>query len=398
MNTDFYMWLKNSLAAKRFAVILFVICCGYYVLETINGRSGMPDFRVYYDAANAFIFDTQLYGKAFGLTSGFYKYSPFAAIPFIPLALLPYKVASVIYYLLLTGVFVWWLLYVFHHIASQQEKFPIKKTGIILFLSTLFLADHIERELHLGNVNLFLLIASFFVFIAIEKRQNLKAGIIYGIILLFKPHFIILLPYFVWKKEWKTVFVSVATVFIGFLIPAIAKGWQGNLEIQTQWLQAMRDHNFSLVNSPNTIYGIINRFVFAGNVGNVLVPIALLVTAIFFVLFLLRNAKRNNRFVEYFMLIALIPNLTHTDTEHFMWTCPLIVYSLVVLNLQGIRKYWFIVTLLILAFIPYCLNSPDIVGWQLRWWFDEGGLMGIANLILVLSAVYLYIRTSKISA
>ena len=104
-------WLRQSAAAKRFVIITFLLCLGYYILETINGRAQMADFRVYYDAANAFLHNTQLYGKSFGVSSGFYKYSPFACIPFIPLAVFPYAVASVIYYLLVTFSMIWFSLY-----------------------------------------------------------------------------------------------------------------------------------------------------------------------------------------------------------------------------------------------------------------------------------------------
>jgi len=389
MKSTFIEWVKDSAAAKRYALIAFAICIAYYILEYINGRAQMADFRVYYDAANAFLFDTQLYGKSFGVSSGFYKYSPFAAIPFIPLAILPYAVASAIYYLLLTLAFIWWPLRLIYEISKHSPQVELKKTGIIIFLSVLFLADHIERELHLGNVNLFLLIASFFVYRALEKGKSIKAGVIFGIILLFKPHFVILYPYLIWKSKWKTIATSLITLFIGFLLPIVVKGWYGNLEIHTQWLQAMRDtqwlqamrdHNISLEDSANTIYGIFNRFLLNGSAGATLVVILLALTAAGFVVFLIRNRKLsgNNhvRFVEFFVLIAAIPNLAHTDTEHFMWTWPLIAYSIVVISLKGLRAHWSSALLMAIAFIPYCVNSPDIVGAETRYLFDEGGLLG----------------------
>ncbi len=399
MNSDFWDWFKSSAAAKRYAVIAFVICIAYYVLEYINGRAQMADFRVYYDAANAFLHDTQLYGKAFGVSSGFYKYSPFAAIPFIPLAVLPYTIASGIYYLLMTIAFIWWPLKLIHYVATKHNDFNIQKTGAIIFISVLFLADHIERELHLGNVNLFLLIASFFAFKALVKNENIKAGIIIGIIILFKPHFVILLPYLAWKKKLKSILSSIAAVFAGFLIPAVLKGWNGNIQIHEQWLQAMRDHNISLEDSPNTVYGIINRFFLRGDSGATLVLALLVVVAACFVWFLVRNKKKwgnsSIRFIEYFVLIAAIPNLAHTDTEHFMWTWPLITFAVIVLSLGHLQKKVIIIILLTLAFIPYCINSPDIVGHEVRFLFDEGGLLGVANVILILTTVYLYINRTK---
>jgi hypothetical protein len=99
------------------------------------------------------------------------------------------------------------------------------------------------------------------------------------------------------------------------------------------------------------------------------------------------------RFIEFFILVALIPNLVHTDTEHFMWTWPLIAFIIIELfkkkntlfNSEGLA----VIVLFTISFIPYCLNSPDLVGKKLRFLFDEGGLLGIANLFIIAAAVLL---------
>lgn len=399
MTEGFSTWLKESKAAKQYATIAFLLCIAYYVLEYINGRAQMADFRVYYDAANAFIHNTQLYGKAFGVSSGFYKYSPFAALPFIPLAILPYAIASGIYYLLMTFAFIWWPLYLLYYIATTQVTIDWKKTGLVIFFSVLFLADHIERELHLGNVNLLLLILTFFSYTALSKGKSTTAGILIGIVLLFKPHFVILLPLLIWKGKWKTLLVVGVTVLLGFITPALFKGGQGNLALHQEWIQTMRLHNTSLEDSPNTIYGIVNSFLLQGSGSTGLVVLLLSLVAALYIWLLVRNRKvfgnSDIRFMEYFILVAAIPNLTHTDTEHFMWTWPLIAYSILSLSTLSLKKYWPIVILLVLAFVPYCLNSPDIVGKEIRYLFDEGGLLGVANLILIAVSVYLFIHSKS---
>jgi hypothetical protein len=92
------------------------------------------------------------------------------------------------------------------------------------------------------------------------------------------------------------------------------------------------------------------------------------------------------RYEEYFLLIGLVPNLVHTDTEHFMWVWPMLALAVcAALNTKTIYRV-VIICLLALAFIPFALNSPDIVGkrWQLL--FDEGGL-GVANVLILVAAM-----------
>jgi hypothetical protein len=390
---SFLNWIKDERSPQLFAGISFIICLAYYALETFNGRAQMADFRVYYDAANAFLNDTQLYGKAFGVSSGFYKYSPFACLPFVPLAVLPYKIASFIFYLLISGSIIWFSLYLYKSIVGERYE----KTGWIVGLTALYMADHLERELHLGNINLFLLIAAFWIFTFLKNEKQLFAGLLYGLLLLFKPHFLILLPYFIWKKQWKASLISVAFVLVGLLLPALLKGWTGNLHLVHDWFAAMRDHSIKLEESPNTIYGIFNHFILRQTGHPISIVILLGITSAWFLFFLIKNKMKfgntDVRFIEFFILVALIPNLVHTDTEHFMWTWPLIAFIIIELfkkkntlfNSEGLA----VIVLFTISFIPYCLNSPDLVGKKLRFLFDEGGLLGIANLFIIAAAVLL---------
>ena len=374
---------------KRFAIVVGIVCLGYLVLEWYNGRAQMADFRVYYDAANALIHGDTLYGKAFGVSSGFYKYSPFACIPFIPLALLPYGIASVFYYLLTTAAIIWFSLRVSKVVSGSETL----NTLTLPILTGLFLIDHLERELHLGNINLLLLIALFESYVLLKSNRNAKGGALYGLVLLFKPHFLLLLPYLIWKKRILAVSSCFAVIGLGLLIPAAALGWQQNVQLLQQWAHAMSDHNIALQLSPNTIYGLINHAFMYGNAGAWLVLSCLVAVASWFAFLIVRNDRlagarwsSDVRFTEYFLLVALVPNLVHTDTEHFMWVWPML--ALAIYGAMQTDGEWrkTRIALLALAFIPFALNSPDIVGSKIRLLFDEGGL-GVANVLILVCAL-----------
>jgi hypothetical protein len=257
------------------------------------------------------------------------------------------------------------------------------------------MADHLERELHLGNINLFLLIAAFWIFILLQKGRQVQAGLLYGLLLLFKPHFLILLPYFIWKKQWKASLFTVAFVSVGLLFPAIIKGWNGNLHLVHDWFTAMKDHSIKLEESPNTVYGIFNHFILRQPGHPLSIVILLGLISLLFLFYLITNQRKQGnsevRFMEYFILVALIPNLVHTDTEHFMWTWPLIAYTMVQIfkkkNTLFHSESLAVIVLFTISFIPYCLNSPDLVGKKLRFLFDEGGLLGVANLFIIAAAL-----------
>lgn len=372
-----------------FAFIATLLGLGYFALEFANDRAQMADFRVYYDAASALLRNGKVYGEAFGVSSGFFKYSPAACLPFVPLALLPYTAASVIYYTLVLSAIVWFMIMIIRATGATVSK----NQGWILLIVSLFMADHLERELHLGNVNLFLLIAVYFIYKKIISEKKSQAGILYGIVLLFKPHFLILLPYWLWRKEWKLVVYSSIAILIGLLVPALFKGWTANMTLLGEWMAAIRDHNVQLYESPNTVYGLVHVVMPGSFNHSLLIPMLLAVTGLLYLLFISRNKNTSEpmrTFIEVFVLVALIPNLAHTDTEHFMWTWPLIAFSVVQLFQHTVKLKWVVVLLLTMAFVPYCLNSPDIVGKQLRYLFDEGGLLGLANLMIIGVSVWVF--------
>lgn len=379
---------------KRFSISVAILCILYYVLEWYNGRAQMADFRVYYDAANALLHGNTLYGKAFGVSSGFYKYSPFACIPFIPLAVLPYSIASVIYY----GVTAAAIIFFSVRVSTYLQGTSANQRLLLPLLAGLFLIDHLERELHLGNINLLLLIALFETFIALKSNQNIRGGVFYGLVLLFKPHFVLLLPYFIWKKRFKTVAASVASVAFGLFLPAVALGWKENMSLLNKWFGAMSDHNLALQRSPNTIYGLLNNIFLDGQAGSWLIAVTLLLVAVLVAIFILRNDRiagekwsTNLRYQEYFLLIALVPSLVHTDTEHFMWIWPLLALSIYGLLNKDVKQTRLGIILLALAFIPFAINSPDLVGNRLQLLFDEGGI-GLGNLLIIAAALMVNTR------
>lgn len=380
-----------------FVTAILVLAIGYFMLEWHNGRAQMADFRVYYDAAHAITHSETVYGKAFGVSSGFYKYSPFACIPFIPFTWLPYTAASLLYYLIISTTI--GLLALRIAAISGTDKVPL-----IASISACFLVDHLERELHLGNINLLLLVLLFTSFRLMIAGHSLRAGLLIGLTLLFKPHFMLLAPYLVVKKEWRVLAGAGTAIVAGLLIPAFGLGFAGNTVLLQQWLHAMQEHNVALYQSPNTIYGIINGFVPWTQWGNSLVAVVLIIVAFSFLLYMRSNHKNQKQgadrkrltYLEYFTLVALVPNLVHTDTEHFMWSWPLIGLLIAQIReeIHTIRAKLQAI-LLFIAFIPFGINSPDIVGTNLQRLFDEG-LLGCANLLIIALALTNTTKTTSL--
>jgi hypothetical protein len=367
----------------------------YLVLLFINHRFQLSDFNVYYGAADALINGEQVYGKAFGLSSGFYKYSPEILVPFLPFALLKYDVAAVLFYMINTGI-VLLLLNEFKQTFFKSLEWGME-VWFFLIVAVLFFGDQLERELFLGNVNALLLLLTLWSVRSIENNQRAKAGVIYAVVLCFKIHFLILLPYFILKKEWK-VLLYTALGLLGTAIVLFACVPKRFIVLHSQWLKAVQAHNVQLDHSPNTIYFFIQKVLSSMHMS--VIPVAAVViglgiAGVGYLTFIWKNVGKGFQSNEALILLALIPVLTHTDTEHFLWAMPFFLMILITVSTWNKKGKIAAGVVLFFASIPFLFNSPDIVGKGLSKQLDEGGIGFMLILLLLLSFLYRSVKVFR---
>ena len=367
----------------------------YLMLLFVNHRFQLSDFNVYYGAADALMNGEQVYGKSFGLSSGFYKYSPEILVPFLPFALLKYDLAAVLFYLINTGIILL-LLNEFKQTFFKSLEWG-REVWFFLITTVLFFGDQLERELFLGNVNALLLLLTLWSVRSIENKQHAKAGLIYAVVLCFKIHFLILLPYFILKKEWK-VLLCTALGLLGTAIVLFACVPNRFMVLHSQWLKAVQAHNVQLDQSPNTIYFFIQKILSSAHMAVVptaAVLIGLAIAGLTYLKFIWKNVGNGFQSNEALLLLALIPVLTHTDTEHFLWAMPFFLMILITVSTWNKKGKITAAIVLLCASIPFLFNSPDIVGKTLSKQLDEGGIGLSLLLLLLLSFFYHSVKFFK---
>src|ERR1035437_2390660 len=241
---------------RPFILISGVVILLILVMELVNNRFSMSDFEVYYYAAQSFVSNHQVYGHQFGgENTGFYKYSPFALFFFIPLSLLPVVVAKVIFFLLIGVAAVAVLLLTSHLLQEVTEK----KSGFsnwMLAIIAIVACSRLHRELHMGNVNMILLLMLLLILWFTLHGKQVTAGVLFAIVLFIKPHFIILAPLFLLRKQYVLLAVAFAGIIVEIMIPAIFIGVSGNWDLHRDWAQVMLQHAGTLEGVYNTIYSL----------------------------------------------------------------------------------------------------------------------------------------------
>jgi hypothetical protein len=388
---------------KVYVLIMALFFTAFAVMEAINKRFWLHDFQVYYDAATHFSSGKTVYGIAFGLGSGYYKYSPFALFIFFPLTLVHYDVAKVIYFIFLS------LLIMITVIVSDRlvkEKLlgqhNTKPRLIILFLITIAFVQHIYYELHLGNINILLLLLSLLALHLVLKKKEWAAGLFLTLAILIKPHFVILIPLLFLRKRFVTIVSCIAGIVFGLLIPSLYAGFSANMQLLGEWKETMLQHNISPVKGQDTIYSWLYRVSgssIAGASQNIFVLSVLVFTALLIFAFIIYNQRREaeitdnkglgikNSVFEYLVLLALIPNLTVTDSEHFLFSVPLIAW---VINYLFIRKPGYLLSVLVIIILfLYGGNLREAIGAPASKWMTTTGILGLGNLLLIGMSIYM---------
>lgn len=347
----------------------------------INGRFHQWDFQVYYGAAADWLSDGEVYGQSYGLSSGFYKYSLTALIPFVPFTFLPYFWASTLYYFVLLFLMVKMMQKWAKWLKCANSYWSITA---VFWMTLVYFGDHLERELFLGNINFLLLVLLMWFWYQIQFAKWKWAGWILAFVCLVKPHFVITLPLVILLKQWDLLKHFGIAILSLFLLPVVFCGPIDFFELNQAWFKTMAAHNAALYQSPNTFYGIfysiVSQWISQPKMGYVFVVLLFVGLLILILWFYWQKLIKANLTILFFLIFALVPSLTHTDTEHFLFSMPLFLFIL--FSIEKTEKVGVIYIALFFAMIPFLFNSPDLIGkkWSLR--MDEGGL-GWANFILI---------------
>lgn len=383
--------LKEYYAAQRHAslLILFIVLNIYMLLEIRNDRFWLSDFGVYHKAAGRLVAGEDLYQ---GESDGFYryKYSPTAALYFVPLGVLPLYLAKVIYWILLSAV-----VCLGFHLSSclarpdiRAEK-PARQNNVVL-ISALIMGVCIERELHLGQVNQLLLVSYLFFILLLRAEREILASLILSAGIFLKPFGLLFLPYLLVKGKFRAVlFFLIFVVLLGFL-PVLFVGFD-NLQGQlSDWFAELRielSGKQELLSPGNhTAFSVLARytplrFLVTGTTEILIFQtLVLILIGLACGIIIVRGKSLSGSIaLESAFLMGLIPLLAFTSYNAFGFLEAASV--LILFNLSGMAKPWAataVVGLFLLGF-----NMHDIVGHRLWLLFNDLSLVAVGAMILL---------------
>lgn len=371
--------IRLSAGERIFAVFLLAFAALFVFVEMNNGKLYTNDFRVYYDASRDFFSGNNPYDHAYGLSTGFFKYPPFTLYLFGLISWMPYDTAKMVHLSLLIGATAYSFIAGRRLVNRLQTKENKGMAYGWLFLVFAVFAIHLTRELHMGNVNMFLVALFLAGMNSFTEQKSGLTAIYWSLLIILKPILIVALLPLLLMKNWKVVVKMIALGGFFLVFPIVTRGVSGAWSLWHDWFKAAAAHGDYLTSS-NTVANIL-RTTTGFDKGWI-------VTAILFLLiaFLMVKEGLNRGVSSSFLLkwsavfLAFIPNIFITDTEHFLYALPLVFLVLGEAIQTKSLLLWFLFATGMLCF---SFHSSDLLGNDLSTFVSTYGLLGIGNLIFI---------------
>jgi len=381
---------------KYFALsIIFLGLITGMLIEIHNHRFWQSDFKVFYKAANRLLKGETL-DKGNNI-DGFYryKYSPPGAIYFIPFAILPLPLAKVAYWIFLSLIICFGFYLI---IRLCLPNAPPKTINNTVFLGSLILIAHIQRELHLGQVNHLLLVLYILALYFYMKGKDIQTSLIIAMTVFLKPFGLIFIPYFLVKKNFRMLLYFLGfIVLLGFLpilfyhfnIDAFALQYKMWIYELTQELSEKQNLDSSHI---HTIFALLVkytplRYLPFTPVTTIVFQFIVLGILGFIFLNVMKKGKdlKSPELLEGAVLITLIPLLATTSHNAFGFA-ELAVFLLISrFNLMP-RTLKIVV---IVGFVLLGMNLHDLWGQRLWNIFNNLSLVGVGALLILISLLWL---------
>lgn len=341
------MGVLKRLFLIAFFSFSFIIFSRVFFLETY------PDFSVYYSGSKTFFFGENPYIARPGFFSN-YVYPPFVLLLILPFTLLPIYAASVFFvFLSIISLFLG-----VYFCLKALKAFTI--TTYLLTLSFCMLSFPAKFTLGMGQVNLilFCLLSLAIYFINIKKQK--LAGCFLGFCFAIKLFPLLLLPYFVFQKQWKLLISSAFTIILLYVVAAAATG----VNLQIFFLQNVLPGigtSYQSAYYNQALSGFFARLPIEREVGEQLKIITSLVFVVISLFILFRSRKKKklqNIAFSFIITLSLLVN-PFSWQHHFVWLIFPFIATFFSLGKKNKSYIFFVVTSYLL--ISLNIAVPDKV-------------------------------------
>ena len=342
----------------------------------------MVDFDVYRTAAARALDAENLYRSTDGHYQ--YKYLPAFAFVMAPFTKIDFNVARLIWYGLTVGI-----LCVF--IRWSIRAMPDRRLAEhwLVWAAILLVGKYYARELNLGQTNLLLGLVLVGAMLAAQAGSARLAGVLVGIGVFVKPYALILVPWVWLVAGLPGIVAGAVTVALGLTLPALAYGWQGNLDQVLGWYRTVTatspenllvPENVSLATTWAKWIGV------GSTAANLAIASSVVLMGVAIAIFAKRRGVKSPAYLEFGVLMLLIPLLSPQGWDYvFLLATPAVL--LLVDRWRGLSLPWRAFSAITMFFFSFTIF--DLFGRWLYTRLTAINIISIAAMALLVCLVRL---------
>lgn len=216
---------SQTLRIALIAAAVVFLAAATYVLK-VSGK--MPDFDVYLTAGARALAGEPLYRAEDGHYQ--FKYLPAFAVLASPLALLDAQTARALWFALSVA-----LLPALFAIGLGLVGERRKPAAWLIALTVVVLGKFYARELVLGQVNLLFAVAASAAILLLRRGRESGGGLLVAIAFVLKPYAIVLLPWVLARRQWRSIAALLVGMAAVVVLPAVRYGAGGTIALHHAW-------------------------------------------------------------------------------------------------------------------------------------------------------------------
>lgn len=237
--------MKGSKTLKSIFILAILV---YTVIQAFKGG----DFQIYMGAAELLKLGKNCYNVWIPLTggnAGSYSYSPVFAMALIPFTFLPFPAAQIIW--LLACLFFLYRIFKITTYYLDTSLFTSRQYQLWVLISVLLILRFLLNNFEMVQVTIFLVYCCMESLYQLQKGESLKSGLLLSLGIIVKIIPIIMIPYFLYRKEYKTTIIAVLGFIFFLLFPALIYGWEFNTLLITNWIEIINPTNTEFIMNQN---------------------------------------------------------------------------------------------------------------------------------------------------
>jgi hypothetical protein len=242
--------------SRRRSLIWFAagVALAAALLFGLRIRRDMVDFAVNYSAGDRLIHGETLYRT----TDEHYqfKYSPFCAMIYAPLALLSPTAAKAVWFFFVIAATAGLIILPARLLSGPNGRLA---QGAAIGAG-LLLMKFIFREIQLGQINAIITALLLLMILNLQNDETKRspfrivaAGLLWGLATALKPYAVIFLPYFILKRRWNILWPALLVLGASLFAPAVYYGFAGNLTVHEEWISTLSRSTPGLLASQDNV-------------------------------------------------------------------------------------------------------------------------------------------------